>query len=105
LVNAAEPQLTDNGFSFSLANGDYANPFYSGSSYYEYLSVPPYVNGAGIETPGVVLGRGCAGAKLSGADACGTCRSRQLRPRLSLRANLTRKPLSRLAPPAVGYFA
>jgi hypothetical protein len=50
LVSATEPQLTDNGFGFSLANGDYANPFFSGSSYYEYLSVPPYVNGAGPET-------------------------------------------------------
>lgn len=51
LVSATAPQLTGNGFGFSLANGDYANPFYSGSSYFEYLSVPPYVNGAGPETP------------------------------------------------------
>lgn len=49
LVSAAEPQLTVNGFGFSLRDGDYANPFYNGSSYYEYLSVPPYVNGQGAE--------------------------------------------------------
>jgi hypothetical protein len=51
LVSTAEPRLTTHGFGFSLANSDYANPFYKGSSYYEYLSVPPYVNGAGPETP------------------------------------------------------
>jgi hypothetical protein len=51
LVSAAEPHLTTHGFGFSLANGNYANPFYNGSSYYEYLSVPPYVNGAGPERP------------------------------------------------------
>jgi len=51
LVSAAEPRLTTHGFGFSLANGNYANPFYNGSSYFEYLSVPPYVNGAGPEKP------------------------------------------------------
>jgi hypothetical protein len=51
LVSAAEPRLTTHGFGFSLANGNYANPFYNGSGYYEYLSVPPYVNGAGPEKP------------------------------------------------------
>ena len=51
LVSAAEPRLTEHGFGFCLANGDYANPFYKGSSYYEYLSVPPYKNGAGPERP------------------------------------------------------
>src|SRR3954463_2481117 len=51
LVNATAPQLTEHGFGFSLANGDYANPFHSGSSYYEYLSSPPYTSGAGLETP------------------------------------------------------
>src|SRR5215831_9254353 len=51
LVSAVEPRLTTHGFGFSLANGNYANPFYNGSSYYEYLSVPPYVNGAGPEKP------------------------------------------------------
>jgi len=51
LVSAVEPRLTTHGFGFSLANGNYANPFYNGSNYYEYLSVPPYVNGAGPEKP------------------------------------------------------
>jgi hypothetical protein len=51
LVSAAEPHLTTHGFGFSLANGNYTNPFYNGSGYYEYLSVPPYVNGAGPERP------------------------------------------------------
>jgi hypothetical protein len=37
LVSAVEPRLTEHGFGFSLANGDYGNPFYKGSSYYEYL--------------------------------------------------------------------
>jgi PEP-CTERM motif len=51
LVSAVEPRLTAHGFGFSLTNGDYANPFYNGSNYYEYLSVPPYKNGAGPERP------------------------------------------------------
>jgi PEP-CTERM motif len=51
LVSAAEPRLTVHGFGFSLANGDYANPFYNGPNYYEYLSVAPYKNGAGPERP------------------------------------------------------
>ena len=51
LVSAIEPRLTAHGFGFSLANGDYANPFYNGSNYYEYLSVPPYQHGAGPERP------------------------------------------------------
>jgi hypothetical protein len=51
LVSAVEPRLTVHGFGFSLANGDYANPFYNGSNYFEYLSVPPYKNGAGPERP------------------------------------------------------
>jgi hypothetical protein len=51
LVSTAEPRLTMHGFGFSLANGNYANPFYNGSSFYEYLSAPPYVKGAGPETP------------------------------------------------------
>jgi hypothetical protein len=51
LVSAAEPHLTTHGFGFSLANGNYDNPFYKGSSCYEYLSMPPYANGAGPEAP------------------------------------------------------
>jgi hypothetical protein len=49
VVSAVEPRLTVHGFGFSQANGDYANAFYNGSNYYEYLSVPPYVKGAGPE--------------------------------------------------------
>jgi hypothetical protein len=51
LVSAAQPHLTKHGFGFSLTNGNYANPFYNGSIYYEYLSLPPYTNGAGPERP------------------------------------------------------
>jgi hypothetical protein len=51
LVSAAEPHLTTHGLGFALANGNYANPFYNGSSYLEYLSVPPYINSAGPERP------------------------------------------------------
>jgi hypothetical protein len=51
LVRIASPQLTIHGFGFSLANGDYANPFHNGSDYYEYLSSSPYTTGAGVETP------------------------------------------------------
>jgi hypothetical protein len=51
LVSAVEPHLTAHGFGFSLANGNYANPFFKDASYYEYLSIPPYVNGAGPEKP------------------------------------------------------
>jgi len=51
LVSLAAPQLTVHGFGFSLANGDYANPFHTGSGYFEYLSSPPYANGAGVEKP------------------------------------------------------
>jgi hypothetical protein len=51
LVSTAEPRLTAHGFGFSLANGNYANPFYKGSNYLEYLSVPPYINGADPERP------------------------------------------------------
>jgi hypothetical protein len=50
LVSTAAPQLTEHGFGFSLANGYFANPFHSGSGSSEYLSVPPYVKGAGPET-------------------------------------------------------
>ena len=50
LVGTAAPQLSEHGVGFSLANGYFANPFHSGSSSYEYLSVPPYTKGAGPET-------------------------------------------------------
>jgi hypothetical protein len=51
LVSPKGAQLTGNGFGFSLANGDYANPFYVPSEYREYLSVPPYTTGQGTEVP------------------------------------------------------
>jgi hypothetical protein len=66
LVSTAEPHLTTHGLGFSLANGNYANPFYNGSSYYEYLSVPPYVNGAGPERPVSFSAVISSGAKHSG---------------------------------------
>ena len=43
-------QLTYDGFGFSLADGSYANPFSDGTDYFEYLSLPPYPEGAGLET-------------------------------------------------------
>jgi len=49
LVSIAGPQLTWNGFGYALADGSWANPFSDGSTAWEYLSVPPYVEGAGQE--------------------------------------------------------
>jgi hypothetical protein len=49
LVSLTGPQLTVNGFGFALADGDFANPFNDGTGYFEYLSSPPYVDGAGVE--------------------------------------------------------
>ena len=43
-------QLTGHGFGFSIANGDYSNPF-NNKGYLTYISVPPYVGGAGPEPP------------------------------------------------------
>jgi hypothetical protein len=80
LVSTVEPRLTVHGFGFSLANADYANPFYNGSNYYEYLSVPPYKNGGRTREAGVILGRHCAGAERSVARACGSRRPHRLRP-------------------------
>ena len=46
------PQLTKNGFGFSMADGTYANPFYADflptPEYLEFYSTPPFVDG----TPG-----------------------------------------------------
>lgn len=50
LISAADPHLAENGFGFSMANGDFANPFHFGSDL-EYLSPPPYIDGAGSEVP------------------------------------------------------
>lgn len=49
LVSIAGPQLTWNGFGYALADGSYANPFSDGSTAWEYLSLPPYEQGAGQE--------------------------------------------------------
>ena len=51
LISGNGPQLTEHGFGFSLANGDYANPFGKGSGYLEYVSAPPYPDGKGAELP------------------------------------------------------
>jgi len=49
LVSMSGPQLTWNGFGYALADGSWANPFSDGSTAWEYLSVPPYTEGAGQE--------------------------------------------------------
>ncbi len=40
LVSATDPQLTGNGFGYALADGTYANPFWGGTSSYEFFSDP-----------------------------------------------------------------
>ena len=83
LVSAAEPHLTKHGVGFSLANGNYANPFYNGSIYYEYLSVPPHVNGAGPERP-VAFSAAIVSEPSTGlTHACGSRRPDELRPGIS----------------------
>lgn len=49
LVSISGPQLTWDGFGYAMADGSYANPFSDGTTAWEYLSVPPYVDGAGQE--------------------------------------------------------
>lgn len=49
LVSIAGSQLSWNGFGYALTDGSWANPFSDGSTAWEYLSVPPYVEGAGQE--------------------------------------------------------
>jgi hypothetical protein len=49
LVSIAGPQLTWSGFGYALADGSWVNPFSDGSTAWEYLSVPPYPEGAGQE--------------------------------------------------------
>jgi hypothetical protein len=74
LVSIAGPQLTWNGFGYGLADGSWANPFSDGSTAWEYLSMPPYPEGAGQEVavafsavpvpepaPGVLILLGLAG--------------------------------------------
>jgi hypothetical protein len=36
------------GIGFSVSSGEYHNPFYQGG-YLDYLSIPPYTDGAGAE--------------------------------------------------------
>jgi hypothetical protein len=97
LVSAFEPRLTAHGLGFSLANGDYANSFYNGSNYFEYLSVPPYKNGAGPERPvsfsaAIVPEPSAASLMLAGlVGLIGVGRF------LNRRTNLNRHPLHRLA--------
>ncbi len=97
LVSAAEPHLTMHGFGFSLANGSYANPFYNGSIYYEYLSVPPYVNGSGPEKPISFSAAIVPEPRRSGTHACGPRRRHQLRPKLSRPDESQLSQLHRLA--------
>jgi hypothetical protein len=97
VVSAVEPRLTVHGFGFSQANGDYANAFYNGSNYYEYLSVPPYEKGAGPERPvsfsaAIVPEPSTASLMLAGlVGLIGFGRI------LNRRTNLNRHPLHRLA--------
>ena len=48
LVRPTGPQLTTHGFGFAVSNGEFHNPFFSGN-YLDYISTPPYVDGAGAE--------------------------------------------------------
>ncbi len=50
-VRTTAPQLTKAGFGFRLADRDWANAFVLNGTYLQYLSVPPYKNGAGPEGP------------------------------------------------------
>ena len=95
LVSAVEPRLTAHGFGFALANGDYANPFYNGSNYYEYLSGLPYVKGAGTERPvsfsaAIVPEPSAASLMLAGRVGL-----LGFGPILNRRTNLNRYPLHR----------
>jgi len=49
LVSITGAQLTWSGFGYALADGSWANAFSDGSTAWEYLSVPPYPEGAGQE--------------------------------------------------------
>jgi hypothetical protein len=48
LVSSTQPQLTMHGFGFSVSNGENHNPFYQ-EAYLDYVSFPPYADGAGAE--------------------------------------------------------
>lgn len=53
LINPAGPQLTHNGFGYSLADGSYSNPFFADflnpATYLEFYSAPPFTQPAGAE--------------------------------------------------------
>jgi hypothetical protein len=48
LISPTAPQLTKHGFGYSVSNGEYHNPFYN-RDHLDYISLPPYVDGAGGE--------------------------------------------------------
>jgi hypothetical protein len=48
LVSMNGAQLTTHGFGFAVSNGEYHNPFRT-SGYLDYISTPPYADGAGKE--------------------------------------------------------
>jgi hypothetical protein len=48
LVRSPGPHLTMHGFGFAVSNGEYHNPFFD-KNYLDYISLPPYVDGAGAE--------------------------------------------------------
>ena len=48
LVRSTGVQLTGQGFGFAAANGEYHNPFFF-DNYQDYISTPPYTDGAGAE--------------------------------------------------------
>ncbi len=53
LISVSGPQLTGNGFGYSLADGTFANPFFadflSPASQLEFFSAPPFTPGIGPE--------------------------------------------------------
>jgi hypothetical protein len=48
LIALAEPHITSHGFGFAVSNGEFHNPFFE-KEYLDYISMPPYVDGAGAE--------------------------------------------------------
>jgi hypothetical protein len=48
LIALSEPHLTSHGFGFAVSNGEFHNPFFE-KDYLDYISIPPYVDGAGAE--------------------------------------------------------
>jgi hypothetical protein len=48
LIALSEPHLTSHGFGFGVSNGEFQNPFFE-KDYLDYISIPPYADGAGAE--------------------------------------------------------